>query len=197
MPEKRKFFDVELPIINSTVSLIGNVIEDLNNRSVKMDLTRKLKGKSLEITYSITVKDGKPEASPTRIFLLPFYIRRAMRKSADYVEDSFIAKCHDHTLRIKFLLITRKKVSRAVRNALRVKAIEEITNEIKEVKYADILSDLLSNKFQKILSLKLKKVYPLAFCEIKEMITEKQKLKKTKEDRVEEVKEVQEVATQI
>ena len=35
--------------------------------------------------------------------------------------------------------------------------------------YEEIFSDLLSGKFQKTLSLKLKKIYPLSLCEIKDI----------------------------
>ena len=173
MPEKRKFFEVELPLINHKADLIGNSIEDLNNRSVKLDLTRKLRGKSLEMLFKINVKDKKAEAIPKQLRLFLFYLRRAMRKSIDYVEDSFSAECANCILKVKYFLITRKKVSRSVRNALRIKAKEEILAGIKDKKYEDVFLEILSGKFQKDLSLKLKKTYPLAFCEIKDIYVEK------------------------
>lgn len=90
-----------------------------------------------------------------------------VRKGTNYVEDSFSAECKDAFVRIKPFLITRKKVSRAVRKALREKAKEELINYVKG-KSAEILFDeLLKNSIQKFLSLKLKKIYPLSFCEIR------------------------------
>ena len=92
-----------------------------------------------------------------------------MRKSISYVEDSFDVKCKNATLKIKPFMITRQKVSKSVLNAVRVKAREEIQAEAKEKDYEEIFSDILQNKFQRNLSLKLKKIYPLGFCEIRDI----------------------------
>lgn len=96
-----------------------------------------------------------------------------MRKGTDYVEDSFSVKCKDSELKIKPILITRRKVSKAVRNALRTKAKQEIEDYLKTKTAETIFEDVLRNKIQKELSLKLKKVYPLSLCEIRALKVEK------------------------
>lgn len=171
MAEKKKFFDIELHLINQKVQLLASSKEELTGRTIKIDLTRKLRGKSLEIIFKIKEKG----AVPHRLHLLGYYIRRMMRKSTNYVEDSFSTKCKNSTLRIKPFLITRKKVSRAVRNALRIKTKQEIQKVVKNKNYEELFSDLLSNKVQKSLSLKLKKIYPLSLCEIRDIYVEKEK----------------------
>ena len=93
----------------------------------------------------------------------------------DYVEDSFSVKCEDAVLRIKPFLITRKKVSRAVRKALREKTKEELTEYMKTQNVKTIFDEILKNKIQKSLSLKLKKIYPLSLCEIRFFAIESQK----------------------
>ena len=175
MAEKKKFFSVELPLIGEKAEVLAFSEEDLAGRTLKIDLTRKLRGKSTEIIFKLKQENKKIRAFPIRLYVLGYFIRRMMRKSIDYVEDSFIAECKDSLLIIKPFLITRKKVSRAVRKALRNKAKEEINNAIKEKISEEIFSELLSGRFQKSLSLKLKKIYPLALCEIRDFLIEKEK----------------------
>ena len=90
-----------------------------------------------------------------------------MRKGTDYAEDSFEAECHDHTTIIKTLLITRRRVSRSVLKALREEARKFILSYVKTRKAEELFSEIMTNKLQKQLSLKLKKIYPLALCEIR------------------------------
>ena len=90
-----------------------------------------------------------------------------MRRGIDYVEDSFRVNCRDAILSIKPFLITRKNVSRAVRNALRFNTRKFIDAYIKIRTTKELFSDIISNKLQRGMALKLKKVYPLAMCEIR------------------------------
>lgn len=185
MVEQKKFLKLELPIIEQKIELLAANEEELAGRTVKMDLTRKLRGKSLEAIFKIKVSDKKIRAELYRLHLLSYFITRIMRKSVNYVEDSFSSECKNAVLKIKPFLITRKKVSRVIRKALRNKAKEEIQAEIKDKSYEDIFSDILSGKFQKFLSLKLKKIYPLAFCEIRDIFVEQEKENIVVEEKIE------------
>jgi len=183
MVEKKKFFELTLPLINKKINLLASSEKDLIGRSVNIDLTRELRGKSLEITFKIDF-DKEIKISPYRVHLLGYFIRRIMRTSTDYVEDSFSAECKNAILRIKPFLITRKKVSGRVKKALREKAKETIAEVIKEKSYEDLFSELLSGAFQKALSLDLKKIYPLAFCDIRDAYVENLKQELAKEEKV-------------
>ena len=104
---------------------------------------------------------------PVEVKLMSYFLRRMVRKGTNYVEDSFSTKCKDAQIRIKPFLITRRKVSRAVRKALRNKAREWLTEEIKGKSCESVFEEILRNQLQKSLSLKLKKIYPLSLCEIR------------------------------
>lgn len=173
--EKKKFLQVQVPLINREIELVGTGNESLSNRFVKLDLTPDLRGKSLELKMEIKLKDGKPTGEAKEIYLMGYFIRRMMRKGTDYVEDSFLANCSDHRIRIKPFLITRKRVSRAVRNALRVAAKEFLISYVKEKSFENLVLDIINNKMQKELNAKLKKVYPLGLCEIRFLGIEDQK----------------------
>jgi ribosomal protein S3AE len=164
---KKKFFDVEMPIIGKQVQMQAYEISELEGRFMRYDLTRALRGKSLMLTMKVKVKDNKAETYPVKAVLMPYFLRRMVRKGTNYVEDSFSAECKDAVLKIKPFLVTRKKVSRAVRNALRVKAKEELIAYVKDKTSETLFDDVLKNQIQKPLSQKLKKIYPLALCEIR------------------------------
>jgi len=165
--KKKRFFDVEIPLINRTTNLQAFELKDLDGKFIKYDLTRILKGKSAIIQLKVNVDGDQAIASPRKIRLMPSYLKRMVRKGTNYVEDSFSVDCKDFQLKIKPFLITRRKVSRAVRKALREKAKEEIINYVKDKNIETIFQDLLKNQIQKPLSLKLKKIYPLSLCEIR------------------------------
>ncbi len=169
MAKRKKFHEIELPIIDRKVELLAFSKEDLEERTVKIDLTREVRGKSFEIIFKI----GKGlKITPRRLHVFPYFLRRMMRKSVDYIEDSFIVESKDGKLRVKPFLIARKKVSRKVRKALREECRKEITKMIENKKFSTILSSLIQNKLQKELSLKLKKIYPLSLCEIRDIYLE-------------------------
>lgn len=186
--EKKKFFEVEVPSIRTKLSLLAYQIEQLDNRNIKLDLTRMLRGQSMEALIKVRVKGSKAFGEVKKISVLGYYIRRMMRTSISYVEDSFSSECSDSILRIKPFLITRKKVTRAVRKALREEARKQINEEIKNKPCEEIFSEIISGRFQKFLSLKLKKVYPLALCEIREIKIEKEKeqvqVEKVREEKI-------------
>jgi len=165
--KRKKFFDVNIPLIKSNIELVGNNIEELNNRTIKLDLTRQLRGKSVEAIFKIKTEENSATAEPIKMVLMPYFIRRMIRKRISYVEDSFTAPTQESLVKIKPFLITRKKVSRVVRKTLRNLTKNWLEDYLAERKNQEIFNDLLTNRLQKPLSLKLKKTYPLSLCEIR------------------------------
>ncbi len=175
---KKKFFDVELPLVGKQTQMQAYELSELSNRFIKYDLTRFLRGKSMMLTLKVKVGDNKATTTAKEIVLMPYFVRRMVRKGTNYVEDSFSAECKDAELRIKPLLVTRRKVSRAVRSELRKQAKEELTNYVKTKNSEDLFDEIIKNQIQKPLSMKLKKIYPLALCEIR--VLESKEKKSTK-----------------
>lgn len=192
MAERKRYITVKIPTLDSEMRVLGTP-EDLNNKTIKLDLTRKLRGKGLTMKLRIFNMEGKLVAIPNQMELTTSYVRRMMRKRTDYVEDSFQARCSDVRVIIKPLLITRKKVSRAVRRNLRNTAKEFILEYVKDKEYIEMCNELLEGTMQKALLPKLKKVYPLSFCDLRVFETkelEKIDLEKaTAEEVVEDIQE--------
>jgi len=166
MAERKRFINVQIPILGSEMRILGTP-EELHNKTIKLDLTRQLRGKGLTIKLRIFNQEEKLVAIPNNMELATSYIRRMMRKKTDYVEDSFQARCSDVRTTIKPLLITRKKVSRAVRKNLRNTAREFILDYLKEKEFIEVCNEILDGTLQKAMLPKLKKVYPLSFCDIR------------------------------
>jgi len=178
---KKKFFEISLPIVGEKYESLANSIEDLKGKGVKIDFTRKLKGKSVDLVFSVRIEDGKAVGYPKKLMLMPFFIRHMLHTGIDYVEDSIEAETLDNKVTIKPFLITRKKVSRAVRRTLRNSAKNWLVDYLKTKTSEEVFTEILSNQVQKPLSLKLKKTYPLAICEIR-IFEIKAPLNKSKEE---------------
>ena len=164
---KKKFFEVPVPLTSTKVKLYAISPEEIHNKIVTLDMTKTLKGKNLELKAKVSSKEGKIESELISMVLIPSYIRRTMRRGIDYVEDSFKTSCKDSELLIKPFMITRNHVSRAVRREIRNTARKFIENHARIKNSRELFSEVMTNKLQKAVSLKVKKVYPLAFCEIR------------------------------
>lgn len=175
---KRIFYEVAAPVTETKIHLYASSPDELVGKIIKLDMTRSLRGKSVELKLKIKKDDEKLNAEPISAEVIGSYIRRIMRKGADYVEDSFVTDCRDAKAIVKPFLITRNKVSRAVRKELRNRAKSHIQSYFKIRTASELFSDILTNKLQKDLSLKLKKIYPLALCEIRvfEVVEESSKI---------------------
>lgn len=172
---KKKFFDVEMPIIAKQTQLIAYTLDDLKNRIIKYDLTRFLRGKSVLLNLKVDIEDEKATAHPIELQLMPYFLRRMVRKGTDYVEDSFSADCENTQIAVKPILVTRRKVSKEIRKALRNRAKEWIVEYIKDKNSEAIFKETIQNQIQKQLSLALKKIYPLSLCELRSIKVEKEK----------------------
>ena len=172
---KKRFFDVEIPLVNKVTQLQAYESKELQGKYLLYDLTRLLRGKGAILKLRVSVEGDKATSNPIELKIMPSFIRRMMRKGVNYIEDSLSIECKDAVLRIKPFLITRKKVSKAVQKALREKVKEELTEYVKTKDVKILFEDIMKNKIQKSLSLKLKKIYPLSLCEIRFFAIESQK----------------------
>lgn len=164
---KKKFYEIELPLIGDKYETYLTDINDIAGKTVKVDITRKLRGKSVDLHFQVKMENGKAIGVPKKLVLMPFFIKHMLHTGIDYVEDSIEAESRESKVIVKPFLITRKKVSRAVRRTLRNSAKNWIIDYFKTKTNNELFEEILNNQLQKPLSLKLKKVYPLAICEIR------------------------------
>lgn len=164
---KKKFFQVQVPLTAAKVDLYGYSEEEFKDKVVKIDMTRSLRGKNMELRAKISLVGDKLESEIISLQLLGSYIRKMMRRGTDYVEDSFTVTCKDATLKVKPFMITRKHVSRSIRASLRDNAKKFLESYMTIRTAKEIMSEVMTSKIQKELAMKSKKIYPLALCEIR------------------------------
>ena len=73
---RKKFQEIEIPLINSQLEVIGNTPEEVAGKTMKLDLTRQLKGKSAEVVVKINLENEKLVAHPVKMKLMSYFIRR-------------------------------------------------------------------------------------------------------------------------
>ena len=170
---KKKYFDVKLEIFNTIVPLLTFRPEDLEGRTIKFDLTKILRGKNCEAKFIVKKEAEKLIGKIYQFNVNQSYIRRLIGHNISIVEDSFVCKCKDANFRLKPFLITRKKVHRSVKKELRNKAREFLKKEVADMTREELFQSVISALLQKQLSKKLKKIYPLAVCELRVVKVEK------------------------
>ncbi len=175
MVEKKKFFDVRLEVLDSIVPLLTTNADLLIGRVVKLDLTKILKGKNCEAKFLVKKIENEMIGEIYSFTIYPSYIRRLIGHNISIVEDSFVVKAQDCALRIKPFLITRKKVHRSVMKALRDDARDFLEKTAVERTRDQIFQAVITGILQRQLSKRLKKVYPLAVCELRVVKVEKVK----------------------
>lgn len=144
-------------------------------RKIFADLSSISRGKLGDIIGKITeVKNDRVIAEPLGITLYASYIQRFVRRGTTKIDDSFVCETADkRKLRVKPVMITRKKVKRSVHAALVKETRDFLEKSFAEAKMIDLFLETLRGDMQRKLSKKLKKVYPLSFCEIRELLVEK------------------------
>jgi len=192
---KKKFVKIELPIIVEETVALGTP-ETLNDKTIKLDVSRKLRGRSLEVIFVLKNEKEKVVGYPKRLELMKQYILRMMRKRVNYVEDSFESQCKDIVCTIKPFLITRKKVSRSIRHSLRKTAKEFLIEYSRDRNYLNFCESVLYGEVQKEMLIKLKKVYPLSFCEIRVLETKKLKDADLTKKEIRKTQEVEKIEIQ-
>lgn len=169
---KENFYRIYIKAFGSDElgKILAKSPESLIGKSIKINLSNLARGKLGEAKGRIKeIKDGKANADPTGIKLYPSYIQRFVRRGATKIDESFIVDAKDQRARVKPVLITRKRIKRSVETALRKELRDFLKKLLAAMTLEDILQSILRGDLQKKLSKRLKKVYPLSFCEIKEV----------------------------
>ena len=105
-------------------------------------------------------------------------VKRMIKRNRERVDDSFVLETQDDKqVRIKPLLVTRFSTSNAVTTAIRKRARGILALAVKKATYDQFMEQLISHRLQRQLFDKLKKIYPLATCEIRKVELLKTKAK--------------------
>ncbi|MFC1686184.1 hypothetical protein ACFLZZ_04170 [Nanoarchaeota archaeon] len=174
--ERLKTYWVEVPELNQKFAILTSKPDTIPGKLIKLDLTRMLKGRSMEANLLVQKEGDKYFGDFVATKVAQSYIKRMMRKNISWIEDSFVVKSKDQQLRVKPFMITKKRIHRSVRKKLRETTKELLIKFISESKTKDVFEAVIRGGFQREVSSQLKKIYPLAFFEIRVLKIEKPKL---------------------
>lgn len=96
------------------------------------------------------------------------HIKRLTRKTSNKLEDSFLVKSKDGvSFKIKPLILTKYKSNKSALTALRLKAREFVTDFFSRTDSSQVFSSIIYNKLQMELKKNIRKIFPVAICEVK------------------------------
>lgn len=124
---------------------------------------------AVRLGFRITeVKEGRAMTELTGFKMPPSATRKLVRRRRDKIADSFVVRTKDEKLvRIKPLVTTRGKTTGSVLTTMRKLVRAYLAKMISETKYADLLSEIVGKKLQKGLAEQLRRLFPIAGCDIR------------------------------
>lgn len=142
-----------------------------------MNLTGEMKRQNINITFEITnVNEDKARTEIRKYKLTPASIKRYVRKGKNRLDLSFTCDTADgKTVTIKPFFLTVRTTGGAHLTLLRKEAAKLIKEAIKNTKYHDLFTNIITNRFQREIRMKLNKIYPLKSCEIRVLELKKKK----------------------
>ena len=94
--------------------------------------------------------------------------KRLMRRNRSKIDDSIVYKTSDEKkVRIKPLLVTRGRAQGGTKAALRKLMKEYLAKTVVKMSFEQLIREIINKKFQRALSDALRKIYPIAGSEIR------------------------------
>lgn len=133
------------------------------------NITNDFKKQHINVEFLIDgVENNRAYASVIGYEMAPASIKRLTRRRRDKIETSFPCITADgKNVRIKVILFTISLAKGSVKKMLFSETVNSVKKEVAKIKFEDLIMEIMANKFQKGLSLKLKKIYPLKIVEVK------------------------------
>jgi len=170
--ERKKVYEIEVVPLKQKFGVLSSDPDKLIGKVMKLDMTRMLRGRSLDVSLVISKEGDQFIAKITALKVPQSYIKRMMRKNISWIEESFVCKTKDLLLRFKPFMITKKSVHRSVRKELRNLTREIITKFAEQYNSEEVFEAVLKGMLQKEITSKLRKIYPLALFEIRRLKVE-------------------------
>jgi len=153
----------ELPLTEPNLLLGRHIMPNL------MNLTGNPKNQNINLKFKVEkVMGSKGIAYPVSYTMISSTIKRIVRRKKDKIDDSFICQTADGIkVKLKPLIVTRNQTANSVLTEIRKLVRTYLTTMTAGSNYITLFSDVLSYRVQKVLRDNVKKLYPLAVCEIR------------------------------
>lgn len=154
-------------------SYVGDV-QELVGRKISvslMTLTNDPQKQTINVTFKITgTKNDTAKTEFEGYKMLPAAAKKLMRRQRNKIEDSFIVESKDKKIvRIKPIIITRGKTTGSVLTTIRKLEKAYLANAIAKNEAEGIIREITQKKLQHGMYQLLKKLHPMAACEIRQL----------------------------
>ncbi len=135
------------------------------------DLTGNVRDQNVYVGFLINQVQGNQLYTSTVGYkLATAYVKRAVRKNTNRLDDTFRLKTSDGSrVVLKSLLITINKTHRSVQAALRKQLGESLKEELEKTDFETFISNLVNNRVQLGIKKRLRKIYPLKEIAIRQL----------------------------
>lgn len=153
-----------------------------------MTLTGNIKKQTTDVLFEIVDSQGEKALTQIKkIELMPAYIKRKVRRNKDRIDASFVCVTKDNKyLRLKPIIITVSKSSRAIQSKLKQKMMEYTIKTVKNQTYDDLINDLINYKFQRTARNLLSPIFPIIDADLRSIVLLKEDTRKLFIPKVEE-----------
>ncbi len=173
--KKKKWVEVIAPDMFNKQQIGESHVEEstsLIGRQLKinlMTLTRDIKKQNINAFFKIAeIKENKAFTKIIGFTMVPAAVRRLVRRRRNKIENSVILTSKDDiSFRIKPIIITHNKISKAVATDMSTLLLNELKEVVAKTPYTVLLSMILANKLQREIKSKLSKIVPTRVVEIR------------------------------
>tara|TARA_Y100000310_G_scaffold339544_1_gene432542 strand:- start:791 stop:1363 length:573 start_codon:yes stop_codon:yes gene_type:complete len=145
--------------------------EDLIGKEVKVNMmfVAKTRNSNIRLTFQVTnTKEGTGITELTSYKILPSYVKRMVRKRKSKLDISQVIKSKEgKEFTIKYVILTRGKVSKGVLTSIGKSARELILSESNKKPSKKVFDDVMYYSLQKDMKKKLSKIYPIGLFEVR------------------------------
>ena len=132
-------------------------------------ITKSMRKQNINVQFKVDkVEDGKAYTKIIGYSLINAAVKRLVRRGRDKVADSFLAKTKNkEVLRIKPLIITNNKGTKALQSAMRLEARRVIREHVFSKDTKDVFADIVEGKLQKQVKQAVATLAPVRSCEFR------------------------------
>ena len=136
------------------------------------EITGNVKDQNAYVHFAIVgAQGGKLMTSLLGYSLTPSYVRRAVKKNVDRLDDQMILSTKEgKKFVLKSLMVTVHKTKRSIRSMLRKQLQAGLQEEAGTMDFENLVSSVVFQKLQQSLRKKLSKVYPLRELAIRALL---------------------------
>lgn len=132
-------------------------------------ITKSMRKQNINIHFKVNkVEDGKAYTEVVGYSMINAAIKRLVRRGRDKITDSFLAKTKaKEVLRMKPLIITSNKGTKALQSAIRLESRRVIREFVFAKDTKEVFAEIIEGKLQKQVKDAIAKLAPVRSCELR------------------------------